>query len=148
MSKPFDAGSKTMLELGPAAWLGLFGTPRSAERLTIVPVELPTITAMADHVVRVEDPAPWLLHVEFQSHWDGTLPRRMLAYNGAILAKHDLPVASVAVLLSPAANSSNLTGILPVAPPFGESWDSATRSCAYGSRQSSRSSTGRRRCYR
>ena len=111
MSKPFDAGSKTMLELGPAAWLGLFGTPRPAERLTIIPAELSSITAMADHVVRVEDPAPWLLHVEFQSHWDGTLPGRMLACNGAILVKHDLPVASVAVLLSPAANASNLTGL-------------------------------------
>ncbi len=122
MSKPFDAGGKTLLELAPAGWLALLGAPRPPEAVSVISADLSTVTAMADQVVRVNDPEPWLLHVEFQAHWDDTLPQRMLAYNGALLAKHGLPVATVAVLMSPAANARSLSGAIHVAPPLGEPW--------------------------
>ena len=122
MSKPFDAGGKTLLELAPVEWLALFGAPRPPEAVSVISADLSTVTAMADQVVRVNDPEPWLLHVEFQAHRDETLPHRMLAYNGALLAKHRIPVATVAVLMSPAANARNLTGELHIAPPLGDPW--------------------------
>jgi len=90
--------------------------------VSIIPAELTTVTAMADKVVRVDDPDPWLLHVEFQAQHDESLPRRIYAYNAALTAKHDVPVASVAVLISPAANARNLTGELRLAPPLGRAW--------------------------
>ena len=122
MSHPFDASGKTLLELGPAEWLAFLGAPRPASRVRIISADLSTVTAMADQVVLVDDPDPRLLHVEFQAHRDESLPRRMLGYAGSLVARHDLPVWSVAVLLSSSANATNLTGTLPVEPPVGPKW--------------------------
>ena len=122
MSQPFDASGKTLLELAPAEWVTFLGAPRPASAVRVISADLSTVTAMADQVIQVDDPDPWLLHVEFQAQRDPSLPGRMLAYAGALFVKHDLPVSSVAVLLSRAANGRNLTGILPVRPPVGRSW--------------------------
>ena len=122
MSHPFDASGKTLSELGPAEWLSFLDAPREASKVRIISADLSTVTAMADQVVRVDEPDPWLLHVEFQAHRDESLPRPMLGCAGSLVARHDLPVWSVAVLLSPSANATNLTGALPVAPPVGPKW--------------------------
>ncbi len=59
MSQPFDASGKTILELAPAEWLTFVGTPRPASAVRLISADLSTVTAMADQVIRVDDPNPW-----------------------------------------------------------------------------------------
>ena len=122
MSQQFDASSKTLLDLGPAEWLAFLGAPRPPELVSVISADLATVTALADKVVLVGDPSPWILHIEFQAQHDATLPARMAAYNTALAARHKMPVASAAILLAPQANASNLTGRLESRPPLGPSW--------------------------
>jgi hypothetical protein len=60
--------------------------------------------------LRVGDEPPWLVQVELQASWDGTLPRRVLKYNVLLHDRHELPVHSVVVLLRPEADHPGLTG--------------------------------------
>ncbi|MDB5312667.1 MAG: hypothetical protein JWO38_6869 [Gemmataceae bacterium] len=123
MSQPYDATAKELLETDPAGWAAFLGVTRPTHRVRVVDSDLATITAATDRVLRIEDVPPWLLHVEFQSAWDGWLPRRLLMYNALLGEKHRLPVASVVVLLAPRAEAAALTGRYPVAPPFGPAWE-------------------------
>jgi hypothetical protein len=42
-------------------------------------------------VLRVQLPAPWLLHIELQSGQDASLGQRLLRYNVLLTTRHDLP---------------------------------------------------------
>ena len=44
-------------------------------------VDLSTVTSAADAVIKVEAPAPWIVHVEFQTGYDKTIPLRLQRYN-------------------------------------------------------------------
>jgi len=123
MNKPYDATTKTLFEFDPAAWAAFLGIHRSPDRIRIVDADLSTITTAADKVLRIEDESPWLLHVEFQSSWDGSLPRRLLAYNAVLAEKHGLPVYTVVVLLAPRSEAAILTGRHEASPAFGPSWE-------------------------
>jgi predicted transposase YdaD len=108
MSKKFDATLKTLLELSPDDWPVLVGRPRG--RAKVINADVSTVTAGADKVLRVNGRPPWLLHLEFQRGPDRSLPLRMHVYNALLEERHGLAVCSVAVLLSPRANLSNLAG--------------------------------------
>lgn len=123
MSKPYDATSEDLIEADPAGWVTYLGHPVSPEAVRLVDADVSTVTADADKVIRVDEPSPWLLHVEIQADWDGDLARRLLRYNVLLAHRHKLPVASVAVLLCPAANVTALTGALPNRPPIGVGWE-------------------------
>jgi hypothetical protein len=90
--------------------------------VSVVDADLSSITMAADKVVVVHDPNPWILHVEFQANYDATLPTRLLSYNGLLQHRHQMPVATIAILLASRANASNLTGEWSVEPVFGPSW--------------------------
>src|SRR5262249_12505710 len=81
MSKPSDRAAKELLETDPAAWAAFLGAIRPPELVSIIDSDLSTISAAADKVIRVADEVPWLLHIEFQSGRDPSLPRRLLKYN-------------------------------------------------------------------
>lgn len=123
MSKPYDATSKDLIEADPAGWVTFLGCPVDASAVKLVDADVSAITAEADKVIRVDGPEPWLLHVEIQSSRDETLERRLLRYNALLRHRHDLPVASVAVLLRPAANADSLTGMLAGGAPIGARWE-------------------------
>lgn len=123
MSKPYDATSKDLVEADPAGWVAYLGHPVAPAAVRLVDADVSTVTADADKVIRVDDPAPWLLHLEIQANRDVDLARRLLRYNALLAHRHDLPVASVAVLLCPDANVPGLTGALPSHPPVGPGWD-------------------------
>ena len=66
MAKRYDAATKHLVEVDPGAWLRYLGlTP--AGPVEVVNVELSTVTAEADQVVRVDEAQPWLVHIEFQA---------------------------------------------------------------------------------
>jgi predicted transposase YdaD len=73
--------------------------------------DLSTVTAAADKVIRVGAALPWLLHLEFQAHWELGVPVRVHLYNTLLFERHRLPVQSTLVLLRRHANASDITGV-------------------------------------
>ncbi len=118
MSKPFDATAKELLEIDPRAWLELL-LGRSFNRVRILNVDLSTITTEADSVLLVEEPDPWIVHLEFQSSYDPDLPRRLHRYNTLVNYRYRRPVQSVALLLCPDADGPALDGLFQHGLPDG-----------------------------
>jgi predicted transposase YdaD len=123
VSKPYDATSKDLIETDPAGWVTFLGCSVSPDAVRLVEADVSTVTAEADKVIRVDGPAPWLLHLELQASRDAELSRRLLRYNALLQHRHELPVASVAVLLRTEANDTGLTGAVAVDAPVGPRWD-------------------------
>jgi hypothetical protein len=110
MPHRYDASTKYLLEVRLADWLPLSGRTTTAQ-LRIVDADVSTVTAAADRVLVVEEEEPWILHVEPQSGRDALLPARTQMYNTLIGWRHGLPVRSLIVLLRPAADGTELTGV-------------------------------------
>lgn len=111
MAKPFDVTLKDMLVGHPDHCLHYLGLqPKSS--LDVVDADLATISTEADKVIRVNDAAPWLVHVEFQASADRQLSQRLLRYNVLLISRHRMPVLSVAVLLRAEADGPGMTGLL------------------------------------
>ena len=113
----FDATTKHLLEVDPAAWLGYAGFP--VEHVTVVNADVSTVTAAGDRALKVHAEHPWLGHVENQSSHDPTLPERALEYNVLLGRRHGLPVRSIVVLLRREADGPDLTGVLRQFDPDG-----------------------------
>lgn len=109
MEKKFDVTLKSLLEDSPADWPILAGVANP--KVEVIDADIATISGAADKVLRIQGPPPYLMHFEFQSGPDRSLPRRVNVYNGALEDRHDLPVASVIVLLCPQANLATFTGV-------------------------------------
>src|SRR5947207_990807 len=109
--QPFDPTVKTLDELRPADWLPL--VKRRRRRVTIVDSDIGTIISGAtDKLFRVHDHPEYFLHLDFEAgHFRRKLPLRLRLYNSAIDYRHDRVVLSVAVLLSPAADSPQWNGL-------------------------------------
>lgn len=117
MARPFDVTTKHLFEHHPRDWLVYAGLePGPAELLN---VDLSTLSATADHVLRVGREAPWLAHFEFQSGRDLALARRLQLYNVLLNHHHDLPVQTVVVLLRRSADGPELTGLFRQGLPDG-----------------------------
>ena len=97
MSKPFDVTLKTLLEESPLDWPALAGRPQEA--VEVIDADVSTVLAAADKVLRVRGSPDWIMHFEFQSGPDASLPRRLHGYNVLLQHRHNLLVRSVAVLL-------------------------------------------------
>lgn len=122
MSKPYDATSKELIETDPAGWVAFLGGTSNPRAVSLVDADLSTVTTAADKVIRVEEPYPWLLHVELQAGPDAAFTRKLLQYHALLHARHGLPVSSVAVLLRREAQMSWVTGDMIHAPPVGPGW--------------------------
>src|SRR5436190_23865688 len=109
MSKPFDSMLKDLLVRDPSGWVAFAGYPGSTAEL--IDADVSTVTAASDKVIHVASDPAWLLDLNFQRGPDASLPQRMHLYRGLLGYRHRLKVRSVAVLLTPRANLSNLTGI-------------------------------------
>ncbi|MSU77980.1 MAG: hypothetical protein EXS16_07775 [Gemmataceae bacterium] len=98
MSKPYDVSVKVMWDQHLPDWLTLVPrNPRGAVR--IIDSDLATVTVLADKIVFVDDPRPWILHSEFQSNRDPSLEWRVPWYNAILEYKHKCLVHSLVVLL-------------------------------------------------
>ncbi len=120
MSKPFDATLKTLVEKYPLAWLAQAGIPIMGS-VEVIETDLSTVTAAADKVLLIRHPKPLLIHIELQSGYDANLYRRLLLYNVLLYYRYGIPVHTILVLLRPEAQTSNLTGRVEYASPFGTS---------------------------
>jgi predicted transposase YdaD len=109
MPKPIDATLKDLLEAGPADWLAWLGLP-GAPQVEAMDTDVSTVTAAADKVIRVGAVPPWLLHLEFQAHWEAGVPQRLHLYNTLLFDRWKMPVHSILVLLRRGANASDMTG--------------------------------------
>jgi len=125
MNKPFDATARELIELGPADWVEYLGIPvADPDRVRVIDSNLSTITAEADKVLLVEDPKPWIQHVEIQASRDTRLNERAQLYNVLLSYRFKIPVRTSLILLRPEADGPELTGELEKHLPWGErnSW--------------------------
>jgi predicted transposase YdaD len=105
----FDATLKHLVELYPEHWLHLLQVdPEGA--VSVIDADVSTVTAVADKVIRVDEPEPWLLQLEAQASYDPTLPGRLHLYSTLLSRRHDLPVRSVVLLLRPSADGTAMSG--------------------------------------
>src|SRR5438874_1965744 len=111
MAKKYDVGIKVLFDPHLPDWLTL--VPRKPSgKVRIIDSDLATVTADADKVLLVEDPHPWILHVELQAGYDRWLAERIAWYNALLSYKHKCPVHSLLVLLHRKADMPSLTGEL------------------------------------
>jgi hypothetical protein len=103
-----DATLKGLLEESPADWAAL--ARLTVKKVEVIDADVSTFTGATDKVLRGRDQPEWILHVEFQRGPDASLPGRVHEYNAVLWYRHDLPVQSVVVLLTPSAALSSLTG--------------------------------------
>jgi hypothetical protein len=81
MTKPYDATTWNLYEMNPAEWSAYLGHPVvDPGRVRRIDSNLSTITAEVDRVIRLEDPIPWLWHIEFQAGRDLGLAIRLHFY--------------------------------------------------------------------
>lgn len=117
MAKPFDAALKELIGAYPLDWARV-GLDVSGP-VSVVDAELSTVSADADKILRLEEPTPWLLHLELQSGADVSLDERVLRYNALIRERHRLPVHSAVFLLRPEARSPSNRGRVRYSSPGG-----------------------------
>ncbi len=111
MPLPFDATLKELVQAHPADWLAMLDQPPTGPVEFLTP-DLSTLTAFTDIVLRTGDA---LLHLDFQSGPDPTLPRRVLLYNVLLHDSYGVPVHSIVILLRARADRVDLTGTLSYA---------------------------------
>jgi hypothetical protein len=116
---PFDTTLRYLVQTYPADWVTFLGHA-SPGLVEIVDANLSAVSAEVDKVVLVGDADPWLVHLEFQSSYDATIGQRLVRYNTMLHLQHQLTVASVLVLLRPAANGPAVNGEYRLALPGGE----------------------------
>jgi predicted transposase YdaD len=107
----FDPTLKVLVDASPADWLSLLSRPLAP--VSVMDTDLSAVlSAAADKFLRVEAPAPYILHLEFQAgHDSASLAPRLRMYNTIVDYRSGLPVRSVAVILRPEADSPQLTGV-------------------------------------
>ncbi len=116
MFNQFDVTMKNLVERSPSAWLRFAGVnaPEAVlledEDFASIDSDLTTITTACDKVFRISTPSPFLFHLEFESEGKN-VPRRVLRYSVLLEYKHELPVASVAILLRKSADSPEINGV-------------------------------------
>jgi hypothetical protein len=115
---PFDATLKDLARDGPADFLISFDRP-PAGALTLLNVDLSTVTTSADLVIGVGDPPAEIIHLDFQSSAAARKHADVLVYNALIHADYLVPVHSIVILLRPQAAHSNLNGVVSYAARSG-----------------------------
>jgi predicted transposase YdaD len=112
MKKPYDATTRTLFEMGPPDWAGYLGSPLADPRLArVIDSNLSTIVAEADKVLWIDAPEPWIEHVELQAGRDIRLIDRGHLYNTILGYQFRVPIRTSLVLLRPAADGPELTGV-------------------------------------
>ncbi len=112
MSKKYDVTLRTLYEPKPDELLDFLSFPcPDPSLLEVLDSNISTFSPEIDRAIRVGGPHPYIVHTEFLSGRDTGLPERSFWYNTVLGQKYHLPVWSVIVLLRPAADGPELTGV-------------------------------------
>jgi predicted transposase YdaD len=109
MSKPYDATIKDLAVQGPADFVSYFDGP-TTQPVTLLNVDLSTVTTAADVVFGIGDPVNEILHLDAQAGPSATKHLDVLAYNVLLHRTYRVPVHSSVLLLRQQAEHPNMTG--------------------------------------
>ncbi|HVC99294.1 MAG TPA: hypothetical protein VND64_36855 [Pirellulales bacterium] len=115
MAMTFDATLKDMGRDSPQGFLEAFDRPPTLP-LSLLNVDLSTVTTAADLVLGLGEPLVEIIHLEFQSSAAAWKHADLMAYNALLFAHEHVPVHTVMVLLRPEAAHSNTSGAIGYAP--------------------------------
>lgn len=115
MAMTFDATLKDMARECPEGFLAAFDRVPTAP-VSVLNVDLATVTAAADVVYGLGDPLREIIHIECQSSAAAWKHADLLLYNALLFARFHAPVHTVVVLLRPEAAHSNMDGVIDYAP--------------------------------
>jgi hypothetical protein len=116
---PFDATLKDLAREHPRDFLAAFDQPPTLP-VSLLNVDLSTVTTAADLVVGLGDPVQEIVHIDFQSSASATKHADVLVYNALLFGHYRVPVHSIVVLLRPQAAHSNLSGAVRYAARPGQ----------------------------
>jgi predicted transposase YdaD len=123
--KSYDATARKLIEMGPPDWAAYLGNPvADPDRVKAIDSNISTVTAEADKVLWIEDPKPWIMHIELQAGRDVNLEDRAHTYSALLHSHHKVPIRTVLVLLRPAADGPELTGVYEQKHHDGELYNS------------------------
>ncbi len=109
VSKPYDATIKDLAAVGPADFVSWFDGP-TTRAVTVLNVDLSTVTTAADVVFGIGDPMAEILHLDAQAGPSATKHLDVLAYNVLLHRQYQVPVRSIVLLLREQAVHPNMTG--------------------------------------
>ena len=115
MAMTFDATLKDMGRDCPQGVLAEFDRPPTLP-VTVLNVDLSTVTKAADLVLGLGEPLAEIVHVEFQSSAAAWKHADLLAYNSLLFDHHRVPVHTILVLLRPQAAHPNTDGQVSYSP--------------------------------
>lgn len=118
MSMPFDATLKDLGRDYPTDLLTTFDQPPTGP-VSLLNVDLSTITTAADLIVGIGEPLEEVVHVDFQSSAVAWKHADILTYNALLHVEYRVPVHSIIILLRPQAAHSNLNGVVSYATRSG-----------------------------
>lgn len=119
MSLPFDATLKDLAREHAPDFLAAFDRPPTLP-LSLLNVDLSTVTTAADLVVGLGDPLQEIIHIDFQSSAAAAKHADVLVYQALLYRHYRVPVHSIVILLRPQAAHANLNGLISYAPRPGE----------------------------
>jgi hypothetical protein len=111
MSMPFDATLKDLGSDAPADFLATFDRA-PVEPITLLNVDLSTVTTSADLAIGVGDPLAEVIHIDFQSSAAAWKHADTLVYNALLFREYHVAVHSIVLLLPPQAAHSNVNGVV------------------------------------
>lgn len=115
MAMTFDATLKDMARECPEGFLSAFDR-RPATPVSVLNVDLATVTAAADTVYGLGEPLAEIVHIDCQSSAASWKHADLMLYNALLFARYHVPVHTVVILLRPEAAHSNMDGTLDYAP--------------------------------
>jgi hypothetical protein len=124
----FDATLRGLAEAHPLDWLDILGLAHAGQ-VSLLDTDLSAITAASDKLILSRDPrGDWVLHLEFLSRKDLTVPERINLYDAVVIRHHGVAIYSVVVVLCARADDPSLTGYYEKVPHHGH----GGQTCRYG----------------
>src|SRR5437773_2556791 len=113
-----DLAMKHPISDFPQDWSELVGVPRGTP-VRVVDSDVSTVATLADRVLEVGGPDPFVLHLEPQSYYDKHVDIRMYEGNGRLTKRHRMCVHTCVLLLDRAAWGRGNTGQYRAKSPLG-----------------------------
>ncbi|MGF1577888.1 MAG: hypothetical protein ACFCD0_00840 [Gemmataceae bacterium] len=109
MAMTFDAALKELVKQYPPDFLATF-YPCPRESISLLNVDLSTVTTSSDFVIGLGEPPEEILHIEFQASASADKHLDVFVYNALLHREHGVPVHTIVILLRRQAGHSNLNG--------------------------------------